>query len=197
MPDINWLRRNCLLKDALQGMVNGRRVRGRRRYQMIDDIKIYGSYAEIKRKAENGKDWRTLGLQIGPILPDSKAAILSIVSKHTPSSQTAEITKILSLDKRIVFQWIPSHCGILGNENADALAKKGSTATYIPVTKSTFRVGSTRSLDQWSSTRCPVTSSQAALKPAALVFRCRGHSGGLRWWLLFRDYYTPTTSYYF
>ncbi|KAJ4438047.1 hypothetical protein ANN_13986 [Periplaneta americana] len=76
------------------------------------------------------------------ILSDSKAAILSIVSKHTPSSQTAEITKMLSqlisLNKRIVFQWIPSHCGILGNENADALAKKGSTATYRPVTKSTY-----------------------------------------------------------
>ncbi|KAJ4442172.1 hypothetical protein ANN_12038 [Periplaneta americana] len=76
------------------------------------------------------------------ILSDSKAAILSIVSKHTPSSQTAEITKMLSqlisLNKRIIFQWIPSHCGILGNENADALVKKGSTATYRPVTKSTY-----------------------------------------------------------
>ncbi|KAJ4445182.1 hypothetical protein ANN_06983 [Periplaneta americana] len=76
------------------------------------------------------------------ILSDSKAAILSIVSKHTPSSQIAEINKMLSqlitLNKRIVFQWIPSHCGILGNENADALAKKGSTATYRPVTKSTY-----------------------------------------------------------
>ncbi|KAJ4443937.1 hypothetical protein ANN_05726, partial [Periplaneta americana] len=76
------------------------------------------------------------------ILSDSKAAILSIVSKHTPSSQTAEITKILSqlisLNKRIVFQWIPSHCGIPGIENTDALAKKGSTATYRPVTKSTY-----------------------------------------------------------
>ena len=27
-----WLRRNCLLKDALEGMVNGKKVRGRRRY---------------------------------------------------------------------------------------------------------------------------------------------------------------------
>ncbi|KAJ4442056.1 hypothetical protein ANN_11922 [Periplaneta americana] len=76
------------------------------------------------------------------IFSDSKAAILSIVSKHTPSSQTAEITKMLSqlisLNKRIVFQWIPSHCGILGNENVDALAKKGSTATYRPVTKSMY-----------------------------------------------------------
>ncbi|KAJ4440155.1 hypothetical protein ANN_08293 [Periplaneta americana] len=58
----HWLRRNCLLKDALEGMVNGRRVRGRRTFQMIDDIKIYGSYEETKRNAENRKDWR-LGLQ--------------------------------------------------------------------------------------------------------------------------------------
>ncbi|KAJ4444839.1 hypothetical protein ANN_06636 [Periplaneta americana] len=41
----HWLRRNWLLKDALEGMVNGRRVRGRRRNQKLDDIKIYGSYA--------------------------------------------------------------------------------------------------------------------------------------------------------
>ncbi|KAJ4443554.1 hypothetical protein ANN_05227 [Periplaneta americana] len=37
----HYLRRICLLKDAMDGMVNGKRVRGRRRYQMIDDIKIY------------------------------------------------------------------------------------------------------------------------------------------------------------
>ncbi|KAJ4449008.1 hypothetical protein ANN_00402 [Periplaneta americana] len=41
-------------------MVNGIIVSGRR-YQMIDDIKIYGSYEETKRKAENRKDWRKLG----------------------------------------------------------------------------------------------------------------------------------------
>ena len=43
-----WLRRNCLLKDALQGMVNGTRVHCRRRYQMIDNI-INGMYADAKR----------------------------------------------------------------------------------------------------------------------------------------------------
>ena len=26
----HWLRRNCLLKDALEGMINGKKVRGRR-----------------------------------------------------------------------------------------------------------------------------------------------------------------------
>ncbi|KAJ4439488.1 hypothetical protein ANN_07612 [Periplaneta americana] len=40
----HWLRRNCLLKVALEGMVNGRRVRGRRRYQVVDDIKIQGHH---------------------------------------------------------------------------------------------------------------------------------------------------------
>jgi len=30
-------------------------------------------------------------------------------------------------DKTIVFQWIPSHVGIHGNETADLLAKKGTT----------------------------------------------------------------------
>ncbi|KAJ4425749.1 hypothetical protein ANN_27945 [Periplaneta americana] len=56
----HWLRRNCLLKDALEGMVNGRRVRGRRRYQMIEGIKIYKYYVETKRKAERrkiGESW--------------------------------------------------------------------------------------------------------------------------------------------
>ncbi|KAJ4444857.1 hypothetical protein ANN_06654 [Periplaneta americana] len=57
----HWLRRNCLLKDTLEGMVNGRRVRDRRRYQIMDDIKIYGSYEEAKKKAENMKDWRKVG----------------------------------------------------------------------------------------------------------------------------------------
>ncbi|KAJ4435156.1 hypothetical protein ANN_23732 [Periplaneta americana] len=49
------------LKDGLEGMVNGTRVRGRRRSRMIDDIKICGSYTEPERKAENRKDWRKLG----------------------------------------------------------------------------------------------------------------------------------------
>ncbi|KAJ4446891.1 hypothetical protein ANN_13592 [Periplaneta americana] len=54
----HWLRRNCLLKDALEGMVNGRRVRrvrGRRRYQMIDDIKIMGHMRRQRGRQKIGK----------------------------------------------------------------------------------------------------------------------------------------------
>ena len=34
----HWLRRNCLLKDALEGMINEKEVRSRRRYQMIRQL---------------------------------------------------------------------------------------------------------------------------------------------------------------
>ena len=53
----HWLRRNCLLKDALEGMVNGNKVRGRRRYQIIDNIMINGLYEDTKRKAEKKVEW--------------------------------------------------------------------------------------------------------------------------------------------
>ena len=56
------LRRNCLLKDALEGMVKGKNVRGRRRYHMLD-IMTNGLYAVKNRKAEKMVEWRMLSLQ--------------------------------------------------------------------------------------------------------------------------------------
>ena len=38
----HWLRTNCLLKVTLEGMIIGKKVRGRRRYQVIDNIMING-----------------------------------------------------------------------------------------------------------------------------------------------------------
>ncbi|KAJ4450958.1 hypothetical protein ANN_02393 [Periplaneta americana] len=53
-----------LLTEGCTGRNDEReKVRGRRRYQMIDDITIHESYEETKRKAENRNDWRKLGLQ--------------------------------------------------------------------------------------------------------------------------------------
>ena len=43
--------------DVLEGMVNGKKVRGRRRYQMIDNIVINGLYENTKRKAKKGVVW--------------------------------------------------------------------------------------------------------------------------------------------
>ena len=58
----HWLRRDCLLKDALEGMVNGKKVRGRRRYQ-IDNIMINRLYSDTKRKAEKREEWKMLSVQ--------------------------------------------------------------------------------------------------------------------------------------
>ena len=59
----HWLSRNCLLKDAVKGMLNGKKVHGRRRYQMIDNITINGLYEDTKGKAEKRGVWRMLSLQ--------------------------------------------------------------------------------------------------------------------------------------
>lgn len=55
----HWMRRDCLLTDAMEGTVNGRiRRRGRRRYQMVDSIRIGNSYEETKRVANDRTAWR-------------------------------------------------------------------------------------------------------------------------------------------
>ena len=59
----HWIRRNCLLKDAVEGMINWKKVRDRRRYQMIDNIMINGQYKDRKRKAEKRVERRRLSLQ--------------------------------------------------------------------------------------------------------------------------------------
>ncbi|VDO12442.1 unnamed protein product [Rodentolepis nana] len=63
------------------------------------------------------------------VLSDSQSAINSIGSREPP--KTAEIKECRKLyqmlrekNKTVVLQWIPSHCGINGNELADALVKK-------------------------------------------------------------------------
>ena len=53
---------DLMKKDALEGMVNRKKVRGRRRYQMLDNIMINGLYADTKRKAEKRVEWRILSL---------------------------------------------------------------------------------------------------------------------------------------
>ena len=52
----NWLghclRRNSLLKDTLERMVNGKKVRITRKYQMIDNFMVNGLNEDTKRKTE-------------------------------------------------------------------------------------------------------------------------------------------------
>ena len=71
------------------------------------------------------------------ILSDSLATIQAIALQSAPfSTKVAEIQKYIkvltALNKVIKLQWIPAHCGLLGNEHADFLAKKGTKIPQKP-----------------------------------------------------------------
>jgi ribonuclease HI len=72
------------------------------------------------------------------IFSDSNTAVQSIAKLDAfPSKRVIEIhssIKLLNgLQKDLKFQWIPSHCGIMGNEMADYLAKKGTEIKHLCV----------------------------------------------------------------
>jgi Ribonuclease HI len=83
--------------------------------------------------------YRTNEFQNAVILSDSKAAIQAISNySEDPSSTIREIRskikQIYNLKKKLVLQWVPAHCGLIDNENADYLPKKG-TKISIPVSQ--------------------------------------------------------------
>ncbi|GBO02666.1 hypothetical protein AVEN_63276-1 [Araneus ventricosus] len=64
------------------------------------------------------------------ILTDSKSSIQYLKNWPEIREKTVQevISKIATLSQksRVCFQWIPSHVGLFGNEEADVLAKEGS-----------------------------------------------------------------------
>jgi hypothetical protein len=73
----NWighiLRRNCLLKHVIEGKLEGRMEmtgrRGRRRKQLLDDLKAKRKYWKLKEEALDRTLWRTrFGRGYGPVV---------------------------------------------------------------------------------------------------------------------------------
>jgi hypothetical protein len=73
----NWighiLRRNCLLKQVIEGKINGEmevaRKRGRRRKKLLDDLKDRRGYSHLKEEALDCTLWRhRFGGVIGPVV---------------------------------------------------------------------------------------------------------------------------------
>jgi hypothetical protein len=77
----NWighiLRRNCLLKHVIEGKLEGRIEvtvrRGRRRKQLLDDLKEKRRYWKLKEEALDLTLWRTcFGRGYGPVVRQTK-----------------------------------------------------------------------------------------------------------------------------
>ena len=73
----NWighiLRRNCLLKQVIEGKIKGEvgvaRRRGRRRKNLLDDLKYRRGYSHLKEEALDGTVWRhRFGGGFGPVV---------------------------------------------------------------------------------------------------------------------------------
>ena len=66
-------------------------------------------------------------------LTDSLSAIQAIEAKSTDSTVQNLKRELSQLSEMVEshLQWIPSHCGIAGNESADVLAKEGSAKEQI------------------------------------------------------------------
>ena len=52
------LRDESLLKEVIEGRMIGKRLRGRKRMGMLNEFLKEASYVELKRKAENRKEWK-------------------------------------------------------------------------------------------------------------------------------------------
>lgn len=74
------------------------------------------------------------------IITDSKSA-LYLIKKQEPDHYWFRIKEIILIrslsrvkEKQVQFQWVPSHCGIDGNEMADRIAKQAAnmSPTFLP-----------------------------------------------------------------
>jgi hypothetical protein len=64
----NILRRNCLLTHIIEGKIRGTRRRGRRRKQLLDDLKEARRYWKLKEEAQDRTLRRTqFGRGYGPV----------------------------------------------------------------------------------------------------------------------------------
>ena len=84
------LRRNCLLKQVIEGKIKGEmevaRRRGRRHKKLLDDLKDRRGYCHLKEESLDGTMWRhRFGGGFGPVVRQNTEWIMNIFARafHT------------------------------------------------------------------------------------------------------------------
>ena len=72
-PKANWighiLRRNCLLKQVIEGKIKGEMEVTRRRKKLLDDLKDRRGYTHLKEEALDRTTWKNhFGGGYGPVV---------------------------------------------------------------------------------------------------------------------------------
>ncbi|GFW69891.1 uncharacterized protein LOC103524116 [Trichonephila clavipes] len=107
---------------------NIRRVIADIRPQMLEKvIENWTSRLDYIR-ASRGSPMLEIIFKIAVILSDSTSALQALSNYNENNCLRVQNCRELlgKIKGKIVFQWVPSHCGLWGNERADFLAKKGT-----------------------------------------------------------------------
>ncbi|KAJ8916814.1 hypothetical protein NQ315_005821 [Exocentrus adspersus] len=114
------------------------------------------------------------------ICTDSQAALHALKSPRITSQVVLECTNSLAeLGQRnkVRLVWVPGHCGVTGNEEADALARKGSSDTFTgpePAVGLPYSYPQ-GSIDNWTREKCQVDWSRGiGLRQARLLIKGPG-----------------------
>lgn len=92
--------------------------------------------SEIVAICESAREMLHNGVSNKKILicTDSESSIESLSSVKISSrvvDQCFKMLESLSRDNEVILAWVPGHCGVLGNEKADELARNGSNSEFI------------------------------------------------------------------
>ena len=105
----NWighiLRRNCLLKQVIEGKIKGEmevaRRRGRRCKKLLDDLKDRRGYFHLKEEALDRIMWRNrFGRGVGPVVRQSTEWMNEKRIRHTPSAVCLDLPYISTLSHK-------------------------------------------------------------------------------------------------
>ena len=116
------------------------------------------------------------------LLSDAKSVLQALNNQGHQSFPKVNqlLAEVASVSARLVLQWIPGHCHIKGNEQADSLAKEGSAMNQIELDMS-LEESKTQIYQRWIENQANYSKTDAYYRLSregqTIIFRLRsGHN---------------------